>query len=399
MTNDEYWKKINEEFSKSVEDFMKERPAIVTAAKEITAGATTPDEKLHKIYDRVQGLRHLSYEREKTEQETKKEKQRDNNRVEDALKNGYGSTNELNELFIALARAAGVQAEPALLSDRGEPLVKDVPDLSQFDHVAAAVTLDGKTRYFDPGVPYLPFGVLRWDNAYTYALINARKSFDWVHTTDIPASASAYKRTADVHLDGDTIVGNVHVELTGQEALKHRLHLRFDDEAAQKKSLEDEAKKWFPDGSTVKLTALSGMTTNQDPIAADFDISIANVVSLTGSRTLVPLSIFEAAARNPFAAERRKHPFFIDYTYEVNDTVTLRVPDGFKIESLPNAVQNDAGVLKYTNASTIVDRSIKYTRNLHFGTAFITEDHYSALRHFMSQVTTADQASASLRKQ
>ena len=31
MTNDEYWKKINEGFSKSIEDFMKERPAILTA--------------------------------------------------------------------------------------------------------------------------------------------------------------------------------------------------------------------------------------------------------------------------------------------------------------------------------------------------------------------------------
>src|SRR5207248_10633349 len=142
-------------FSDRLEAFMKERPAIINAAKEITAGATTDEEKLRKIYARIEQLRHLSYEREKSAQEEKREKLRENKRLEDVLTNGYGSSSELNEMFIALARAVGLQADPVLLCDRSEPMIKDAPDFMQFDHLAAAITLDGKMRYFDPSVPYL----------------------------------------------------------------------------------------------------------------------------------------------------------------------------------------------------------------------------------------------------
>ena len=391
----EYWNKVCRALSDRIEEFIKQRPAITSAAKEITAGATTDEEKVRKIYARVQQLRDLSYEREKSEQEAKREKLRENKRAEDVLTNGYGLSSELNKLFIALARAAGMAADPVLLCDRAEPLVKDVPDFSQFDHIAAVVTLDGKRRYFDPGVPHLPFGALRWDNAYTDALIDGKAKAEWVLTNDVPTSV---KRNATMHVDGDALSGTVHVELTGQAALRHRLDLRFDDETAQKKTFEDEAKKWFPDGSTVKLTKLSGMSGVDEPVAIDYDVTIANVVSLTGSRAIIPLSLFESTAKNPFAAAHRKHPFYIDFTYDITDAVTLQLPDGYKVESLPDAVNHDAGVLKYRNQSKIVDGSIAFSRTLKFGTAFINEESYPVLRGFMSDVTTADQASASLRK-
>lgn len=399
QTTEEFWKSVGDTFSDSVEDFMKERPAIVTAAKEIAAGATTPEEKLRKIYTKVQSLRHLSYEREKTEAETKKEKLRDNKRVEDVLRNGYGTSSELNQLFIALARAAGVQADPVLFGDRAEPLLKDIPDLSQFDHLGAVVTIDGKRSYYDPGIPYLPFGLLRWNNVFNMALIDSKKKLDWVQTNDVPASQNVTTRKADVHIDGDALAGTLHVEMTGETALQHRLELRFEDEAAKKKAFEDEVKKWFPEGSTVKLTKLAGAAGTDEPIAADFDISVANVVSLTGSRQILPLSIFETTAKNPFTAEKRKHPFYIDYPYEIVDSVTVQLPDGYQVETLPDTTKRDAGALTYSSESKRGEKSITFARKLHFDTAYIAASSYSALRRFMSEVTTADQASASLRKQ
>jgi len=399
QTTEEYWKTIGDSFSDDVEDFMKERPAIVAAAKEITAGAATPEEKLRKIYVKVQSLRHLSYEREKTDAELKKEKLRDNKRAEDVLRNGYGYSSELNKLFIALARAAGLQADPVLFGDRAEPLLKEIPSYEQFDHLGAVVTIDGKRRYYDPGIPYLPFGMLRWNNVFNMALIDAKKKLDWVETSDVPASQNVTTRTADLHIDGDALAGTLHMEMTGETALQHRLDLRFDDEAAQKKSLEDEVKKWLPEGSTVKLTKLAGMSGSEEPIVADFDVSAANVVSLTGSRQLLPLSVFETTAKNPFTAEKRKHPFYIDFPYEIVDAVTVQLPEGYQVETLPDTVKRDAGALTYSSESKRGDKSITFSRKLYFDTAYIAASSYPALRRFMSEVTTADQASASLRKQ
>jgi len=49
----------------------------------------------------------------------------------------------------------------------------------------------------------------------------------------------------------------------------------------------------------------------------------------------------------PIAAAERKQPIFVDYEYETQDFVTLEVPDGYRIESTPDAAQLDTGALKY----------------------------------------------------
>src|SRR5262249_17750392 len=127
MTTSEYWANAAGELSRVLENFMKESPAIVSEAKQITNGAADDDEKLQRIYSRVQKIRNLSYEREKSDEEKKRERLRDNKNVDDVLRNGYANGNELDQLFIALARAAGFDAEPVLISDRDDPFSKEIP--------------------------------------------------------------------------------------------------------------------------------------------------------------------------------------------------------------------------------------------------------------------------------
>ena len=74
--------------------------------------------KLQKIYARVQQIRNTSFELEKSEQETKREKLKDINNAEDLWKRGYGNGVQLTWLFLGLARAAGFDAYGAWVSAR-----------------------------------------------------------------------------------------------------------------------------------------------------------------------------------------------------------------------------------------------------------------------------------------
>src|ERR1051325_6670146 len=85
---------------------------------QIVSANDTPEVKLQKIYARVQQLRNTSYEIEKTEQEQKREKQKDASNVEDLWKLGYGNATDLTWLFLGLARAAGFDAYGVWVSDR-----------------------------------------------------------------------------------------------------------------------------------------------------------------------------------------------------------------------------------------------------------------------------------------
>jgi hypothetical protein len=71
----------------------------------------------------------------------------------------FGDCKDKATLFVALARRLGVTAYPVLLSAYGG-VDSLQPSLSQFDHMIAAVTYGGTTRYLDLTDPLLPYGQL-----------------------------------------------------------------------------------------------------------------------------------------------------------------------------------------------------------------------------------------------
>lgn len=396
----EFWTQEGKDLAKEAEDFIGDRSGIRKAAQQITAGAATPVEKLQKIYARVQQLRNTSFDEEKTVQESSREKLRDNRHVEDVLQNGYGTRSEISRLFVALARGAGFEASAARVATRDDLFMsKSLPVSGQLDAEVAIVMLDGKPKYFDPGTPFAPFGVLSWEKTDTPGLQLARKTGGtWIQTPIGSATEGMTKRKADLQLDGDVLKGTVSVTWTGQEALVRRLERQHNDEAANKKAFEDELKGRFPDGSTVKLSSLTGMKGIDEPLVASYDVELANLGSATGTRVLLPLSVFASTAKNPFAPEQRKNAIYFDFAFQAEDEVTVKLPAGYGVESVPANANINLGAVVYTNEWGKTAEALTFRRKLVMATIYVDADKYRTVRGFYSRVGNADQESVVLKK-
>ena len=84
----------------------------------IISPSDSPETKLQKIYARVQQVRNTSFEVQKSEQEQKREKEKDPSNVEELWKKQYGNGRDLTWLFLALVRAAGIEANGMWVPDR-----------------------------------------------------------------------------------------------------------------------------------------------------------------------------------------------------------------------------------------------------------------------------------------
>jgi len=115
---DKYWKQFNKKKNGQVEGFVDRRKAMEEAVAGIISPGDTPEEKLRKIYARVQQIPNLTYLPRKTVEERKHEEIKENNNVEDLWKHQYGTGWDLTWLFLAFVRAAGVEAYPCLVSGR-----------------------------------------------------------------------------------------------------------------------------------------------------------------------------------------------------------------------------------------------------------------------------------------
>ncbi|HKR62476.1 MAG TPA: DUF3857 and transglutaminase domain-containing protein [Thermoanaerobaculia bacterium] len=396
----EYWNETAKSMTEYIEDYIGNRGPVKKAAGEITAGATTDEEKLKKIYAYVQGLRNLSYEREKTEQEEKREKLKDNNDIGDVLRNGYGYSRQLNRLFTGLARAAGLTATTVLVADRDELIFsKELPDVDQLSGEIVAVSVGGKDVYFDPGTPHTPYGMLPWARSAAQAMrLKTKKEWEWLQTPDQPVSMAVTSRSADLSLVDGVIKGTATLSYSGQEAQARRLDAKNEDDAAHRKAFEDEMKSLLPEGSIVKMTKLDAIEGVDEPVTVSFDVELPNLGTLTGSRALVPMSVFGAAAKNPFAAETRAFPIYFRYQHEVNDSITLHMPAGYAVESLPKTAKADLGALAYIVQHAQNGDALTMQRKLTFRTTVIGSEHYKTLRKFFGDLITADHDAVVLKK-
>jgi hypothetical protein len=263
----------------------------------------------------------------------------------------------------------------------------------------ALVKVDGKELVLDPGTPDAPFGIVAWQKGHVPGLkIVKKQDASWYETPQLAATDALITRKAVLHVEGDSLKGKATVTYKGQEALVRRLVNHNDDEATTKKALEETTKGYFPEGAVVTLTKVTGMKNADPEVVVEYDLELPNAGSFAGSRSMIPLSVFHASAKNPFAPTERRAPVYFEYPSIEEDDVTLEVPPGYAVETLPHPGDLNAGAVVYTTRYTNDEAAIHFTRRVVVDSMFIPRDKYAALRTVYSRITSADQEQVILRK-
>lgn len=381
---EEFWKAQTAQWSKTVEGFIGKPDAVRATVQALTGN--TPMETLLKVYAKAQTFRNLSFEEEPTETAKRN--------AAEVVNKSEGYRDEINRAFVAMARAAGLEANVVRVAARDEDFFSpEIPDADQMSGEMAVVTMDGKPVYLDPGTPTAPFGIVSWEKSATaaYALGRRGEPSQFVTVERQAAEKAVLRRVADLRLNGELLEGTVAVTFSGQEALVRRLRSWSDDEAARTKTIEDEVKGWFPDGASVKLTQLTGAKSHAEPLVAKFDVTLHNLISSAGSRTLLPLSVFASSAKNPFAPATRRHAVYFAYPSREEDEVKLTLSPGAVPAAIPPPARISAGSVAYTNETKQDGNVLTYKRAMSVDTMLVEPKYYNTLRSFYSQVVAADQ--------
>jgi Domain of Unknown Function with PDB structure (DUF3857) len=389
-----YWKKVGKKRNDQLESFIGKHKAMEEAVAQIVSPTDSQDVKLRKIYDRVQQIRNTSYEVRKTEQEEKRDKEKKAENVEDIWKRGYGSGVQLTWLYLALVRAAGFETYGVWVSNRSEYFF--TPKTMQSEKLNANVVLvklNGKDLYFDPGAAFTPFGLLTWYEAGTPGLRLDKDGGSWIMTTLPPSSESRIERHAKLKLSSDTggLEGAVTITYTGLEAMYRRRDLRNSDDVARKTFLEDELKEQVPAAIEVDLTNKPDWSSSETPLIAEFQLKVPGWLSGAGKRAVMPVGLFTANEKRIFEHANRTQPIYFEYPFEKLDDVSIELPTGWQVASLPPAKNQDGHIVSYTFNVENNHETLHLTRKLNVDFLFLETKYYGALRTFFQVVRTGDE--------
>ncbi len=388
-----FWKKKGKKLNDGVESFIGKRKAMEEAVAQIISPNDPPEVKVQKIYDRVQKMRNTSYEVRKTEQERKRDKEKPAANVEELWKRGYGDGQRLTWLFLALVRAAGIEAYPVLAADRQNYFFHpNSMDARKLDSNVVLIKLNGKDLYCDPGAAFTPFGLLEWQETGVPGLRLDKEGGTWIQTMTPQSSASRIERRANLTISetGD-LEGKLSITFTGLEAMQRRVEERNQDDAARKKYLEDQAKEYIPAASEVDLTNKPDWGSSSSSLVAEYDVKIPGWVSGAGRRALFPVGIFSATEKRVFDHTDRVHPIYFSFPFQKQDDVTVTLPPGWQVNNLPPEENQSNNVVAYISKVEDNKQTLHLTRTLRIDLILLDAKYYPALRQFFQYVRQGDE--------
>ena len=393
------WQDIGKDRYDRLEQFLSGSRGVKEAAMQAIGAETVAEAKLRKLYARAQQVRNLTYERERTMEERKKENIQRNISVGDVLAHGYGTDQEITQLFVALARAAGFDASIVQVSDRKNRFfAKDWTSLRQVEGMMAAVNLNGTDVYLEPGTRFCPYGLLHWNHTGTEALKLDKKGGVFVKAPPPSYEKSIIHRMATVSIAADgALQGNVKIEFQGQEALEHRLDAIDSDDAGRKKTLEDEVRAWLPAGTVLKMANATGWEDTNGPLVASFTLEIPSYASAAGKLLLVPACLFQSGQNQVFTHSDRKYPVYFSYSFTEWDDVSVSLPAGYSLESVPQKQEAGLKYARYQNVAQLNGLQLVTQRRLLFNGIYFDLDRYSELKDFFGKVRAGDEQQTVLR--
>jgi hypothetical protein len=392
-SSQEFWNGAGKQWSKNVDKFVGPSKKVAEYAGTLVAPGDSDDQKARKLYAAVMAMENTDYTRERTSKEDKAAGFRDVKSTEDIMKRERGDSDQLTELFVAMARSVGLKAYVMGVADRRERLfLMAYMSMRQIDAYVAIVNIGGKDVFFDPGERYCEAEHLSWRHAGTGGIRQTDGGTALGATPGEPYKSAHTTRIADLKLDekGEA-EGTVTVTYQGDPALRWRHVALTGDETALNDDLKKSMENTLPGGMDVKVAEIENLKDYDKPLKVKYEVK-GPVGSSTGKRLLVPADIFVANEKPRFSEPKRDIAVDMHYASWDQDAVRFKLPEGVAVESAPEAqVEKVPQLAVFDVKSVKAPNSVTSYRNVTVGQPIFLPTEYADLKSFYGKLETKDQ--------
>ncbi|WP_271393675.1 transglutaminase domain-containing protein [Aequorivita sinensis] len=317
-----------------------------------------------------------------------------NEGVRDAYKKGSGNAADINLMLVAMLRHANLEANPVLVSTKshGIPLF---PTRNGFNYVIAGVQLPQGILLLDATNKDAEIGVLKSSiQNWKGRVVKKDGTSSWVSLSSIIPAVKSTMIAAEITPDL-MLTGKNQSRFTGNYAFKYRSDFKSLNEDAQRKKIEKDL-------TPAELANLEfeNLASPGAPVSLKYDFEAMDLVEDVAGKLYFSPMVFLATEETPFKTETRLYP--IDFGYPIKDRyiVTISLPEGYNVESLPeNVVYNlgeNQGTYRYliSQAGNKLQLSVEFAINQ----SYIAAEDYGNLKKFFELLIAKENEKVVLSK-
>lgn len=301
--------------------------------------------------------------------------------VKKAYQNGIGNVAEINLILTAMLRESGLDASPILVSTRSHK-IPVFPTRKGFNYVICGVELPNEIILLDATNEFttlnvLPKRVLNWKGR----IIRSYGSSAFIGL--FPKVYAIDDKRVNIKLNTNgSIKGSIRATYKNLNALNYRDKYNKLSNESLIKNLETAYKN-----IEINKARLGNETNLEKPYSISFQFSAENQMENINEKLYFSPMFFLGDKENIFKQDNRKYPVDFGTPWLENHEFIIQIPEGYKVEKLPESyeVKADSGNYDFDYTSVIKGDKIIIKVKTKFNVPQILHNEYQELKNFYTQ--------------
>ncbi|MBC8234902.1 DUF3857 domain-containing protein [bacterium] len=367
---------------------------IESTVAQLIANAKTDKEKIKAIYYFVASqIRYVGVEYGKGAYQPKY--------AQDVFRNRFGDCKDKTTLMIAMLKVAGIEAYPVMINPAPfEKIDVELPSPGQFSHVIAALpTPEGNYIWLDPTSETCSYGDLPAGDQARKAFVITNESGVFVETPIYPYSVNRLSLFSEISLNADgSIHGREDTHTNGQHNLEYRLLYKSLKPSETQDFFASTLNHQFP-AAKIKDLNISNLNDMDVPVETSIEFSSPQYGMPLGDKLLFPmpndnLSTYAILVGPP----ERKYALNLGYPRQLEKTVSISIPEGYTVPSLPPDVELNEDFGGFKRSYTFENNAVKYKMDFTIRQSIVPPKKYKELKRFFETVAREDKAQIVLER-
>lgn len=305
--------------------------------------------------------------------------------AQEVFKTKYGDCKGMANLMTEMLKLAGLEAYMTWIGTRHIPYDYTLPALCVDNHCISTVVIGGKEYYLDGTEKYIPFGDYAWRIQGKEVLIGKGDKYDVKKVPLMDKDKNKMLTQTSFQLKDDKLTGHVKVTLTGEQRTNfHQFYhdLPNDD----KKKMIQRFLEFGNRNLVVNNVKTSDLNNREIPVIVEGDIDLSNYIITEDNELYVGIDFFPEDLRGFIPDKDRQQDYALHSAYVSQDETELVLPAGYKIASLPAAINEKADDYEASGSYTQKDNKVIFNKTLSFNTGRIRKADFENWKAFTKKL-------------
>jgi len=336
----------------------------------LTAGLATPIEKTQAIFDFVKNNYTWNHYNSFVAE----------NGVRKTFKDKTGNAADINLLLIAMLQKAGIDANPVVLSTVNNLMINyTFPSITSLNFLIAGVEIDKQLYLMDATEKLSKINMLPLrDLNHRGFKVTGEGKVQEISLTN--HSLSNIKEIIGCELSADGTISGTYMETRDE-------YFAMTDNMDRKEDPSEFEKDYLSDFEFDIESFRVDENLGKGIVRYSFKFHDAPGGEIIGNKILINPLLFTQLTENSFQYDKRSYPLEFGTLISKSKTIKIKIPEGYKVESLPEAKQfvvegNAAGYLYKAEEQ---DGHIVLTTIYQIGQSVLPASFYAPMKEFENQ--------------